>query len=92
MEQLYVEGGGWRAEGLAFAARDGVVPHHVPVLQDAGDGEGAVRLHKALLAEKGHGAAQLQALSETLPVDGDPRVRALVVPERCGRRRGRGGR
>jgi len=68
---------------LTFAAGHGVVPHHVAVLQDAGDGLGAVGLDEALLAQEGDGAAQLQALPEALAVDGHAGVRTLVVAERC---------
>lgn len=72
-------------EGLVtFTAGHGVVPHDVAVLQDAGDGLRAVGLDEALFAGEGHGAAQLQAVPEALPVHWHTGVGALVVAEGCG--------
>lgn len=68
---------------LTFAARHGVVPHYVAVLQDARDGLRAVRLDEALLAQERDGTAQLKVLAETLPVHWDTWVGALVVTEGC---------
>lgn len=36
-----------------------------------------------VLADHGDGAAELEAVSEATGIDGDARVRALVMTERC---------
>lgn len=65
-----------------FAARNSVVPHHVAILEDAGDGLGAVGLHKAFLAQEWDGAAELQALTKALPINRNAGVWALIVTKR----------
>ena len=84
---------------LTFTLGYGSAPHHLPFVQLAGDGLGALGLDEAVLTHHRHRAAQLEAVSEAPGVDGDARVGALVVAEGCGRRNveeaeggGRGGR
>lgn len=68
---------------LTFAARHGVVPHHIAVLEDARDGLRAVRFDESLLTQEGDGTAQLKVLTETLAVHWHTWVRALIVTEGC---------
>lgn len=70
-----------KESSLTFAARHGVVPHHVAVLEDARDGLRAVRFDESLLTQEGDGTAQLKVLTETLPIHWHTRVWALVVTE-----------
>lgn len=39
-------------EALTFTARHSIVPHHVAIFEDAGDGLGAMGLHKTLLTQE----------------------------------------
>lgn len=75
---------------LTFAAWDRIIPHHVAVLEDAGDGLRAVGLNKSLLAQEGDGTAQLKVLAEALPIHRYTWVRTLIVTECYGEKKERG--
>lgn len=66
---------------LTFTAQYGTVPHHAALLQNTGDGLGALRPEEAFVTQEGDGAAQLQAVTEPLAVNGHARIWALVVSE-----------
>lgn len=74
---------GWLAiESLhTFTSWNRVVPHHIPIFQDAGDGLRSVSFEEALFTQEGHRASQLQTVSEPLPVYRNARIRTLVVAE-----------
>lgn len=66
-----------------FTAQHGAVPHHAALLQDAGDGLGALGSQEAFVAEEGDGAAQLEAVPKPFAIDWNTWIRALVVSEGC---------
>lgn len=67
---------------FTFASEHRVVPDHVSFLQDAGDGFRAMGPDEAVVAQEGHGAAELQAVPKPLPVHRDAGVGTFVVSER----------
>lgn len=67
---------------LTFTAGNCIIPHHVAILENARDGLRAVGLNEALLAQERDGAAQLEALAKSLPINWHTWVRALVVAKR----------
>lgn len=64
-----------------FTTRNSIVPHHVAILENAGDGLRAMGLDKAFFTEEWDGAAQLKALTKALPINRNTWVWALVVAE-----------
>lgn len=72
---------------LTFAAWDRIIPHHVAVLEDAGDGLRAMGLNKSFFTQEGDGTAQLKVLAEALPIHRHTWVRTLVVTECYGKKK-----
>lgn len=72
------------ARELTFTAGHSVVPDHIAILENAGNGLRAMSLHKALLTDERDGAAQLKALTKTLSIHWHSRVRTLIVTKSCG--------
>lgn len=72
-----------RPQARTFTPQHGAVPDHAALLQDAGDGLGALRPKEAFVTQEGDGTSQLQAVSKPLPVHWNAWIRALIVPESC---------
>lgn len=72
-------------EALTFTAQHGAIPHHAALLQNTGDGLGALRPEEAFVTQEGDGAAQLQAVTKPLAINWNAGIRALVMSEGWGR-------
>lgn len=70
-------------QALTFTPQHGAVPDHAALLQDAGDGLGALRPQEAFVTQERDGTSQLEAVSKPLPVHWNAGIRALIVPEGC---------
>lgn len=66
---------------LTFTSQHRIVPDHIPFLQDAGDGFCPVGPDEALVAQEGHRAAKLEAVTKPLPIHWHARVRTFIVPK-----------
>lgn len=69
--------------GQTFTTWHSIVPHNIPIFENAGDSLRSVGLHEPLLTQERDGAAKLQTLTKALSVYWNTRVGTFVVPKRC---------
>lgn len=71
---------------FTFTFWDRPTPHDFSSFELTGDGLGSLGFDETILADHRDGAAKLKTVSEAASVDGNARVRALIMTECYGKR------